>query len=111
MEDMQKLDEVVGPAGGNGAGANGVLQSEVPADDPGQKLAEGSVSVRVGAAGQGNHRGKLGVTKAREGATQAREHKREHERGACIMRAETRQHKDARADDGADANSRQLRGA
>ena len=39
VKDVEQLDEVVGPAGADGAGAHGVLQREVPADDPGDQIS------------------------------------------------------------------------
>ena len=72
VEECAELDEVVGPTGGHGAGAHGVFQRQVPADDPGEDLAQRGVSVRVGAARQWNHGRKLGVAQRRERAAQAR---------------------------------------
>ena len=51
----------------------GVFEDEVPADDPGDELAEGGVGVSVGGAGDGDHAGELGVTEAGEAADQGDE--------------------------------------
>ena len=48
--------------------ADGVLEDQVPADDPGDQLAHGGVGVGVGAARDGDHRRQLGIAEAGEGA-------------------------------------------
>ncbi len=60
----------------------GVLEDEVPADDPGDELAHGGVGVGVGGAGDGDHAGELGVAEAGEGADDGDEDQREGEGGA-----------------------------
>ena len=57
----------------------GVLEDEVPADDPGDELAEGGVGVGVGGAGDGDHAGELGVAEAGEGADDGDEDERDGE--------------------------------
>ena len=39
MEDIEQFDEVVRPSGGYRARTHGVLEGQVPADDPGKQLA------------------------------------------------------------------------
>ena len=51
--------EVARPAVGNEAGTDGVLENQVPADDPGDQLTERGVSVRVGTAGHRDHAGQF----------------------------------------------------
>ena len=68
MENVEKLDEMVGPAGRYGAGAHGVFQREVPADDPGENFAERGISVGVRAARERNKCRKFRVAEARERA-------------------------------------------
>ena len=40
VEDIEQFDEVVRPSGRDGAGAHGVFEGQVPADDPGEQFAE-----------------------------------------------------------------------
>ncbi len=47
---------------------DGVFEDQIPADDPGEDLAQDRVGVGVGAAGDGNHRGQFGVAERREAA-------------------------------------------
>ena len=47
---------------------DGVFEDQVPADDPGEDLAQGRVGVGVGAAGDRNHRRQFGVAQRREAA-------------------------------------------
>src|SRR5206468_32160 len=60
-EPVQQVDEVLRKADADGHVADGVLENEIPADDPGDEFAHGGVGVRVGAARDGNHGGKFGV--------------------------------------------------
>ena len=109
VENVQQLDEVVAPSRGHRARAHGVLQGQVPTDDPGEKFAEGSVGVGVGAARQRNHGGELRVAQAGKGAAQPGEHERQHEARSGVVRPQTRQHEDPRADDGAHPQSGELK--
>ncbi len=68
---------VAGPRDGDGRVADGVLEEEVPADDPGDQLAQRRVGVRVGAARHGDHRGELGVAERREAADDRGQHERQ----------------------------------
>ena len=43
---------------------DGVFQDQVPPDDPGEDFAQGRVRVGIGAAGDRNHGGQLGVAQA-----------------------------------------------
>src|SRR6266446_4627749 len=90
MKNIQQLDEVVRPAGGTRACSPGVFQRQVPANDPGQQLAQRRVGVSVGAPRQRDHGGKFGVAKPSESTTKAREHE------------------NARPDDGPDAERGEL---
>ena len=74
--------EIVGPAGGDDARADGVFQDEVPADDPGDELAERCISVGIGTAGHRHHAGELGIAKRGESAADGRQQEREHQRRA-----------------------------
>ena len=46
----------------------GVFEDEVPADDPGDELAEGGVGVCVGRASDGDHRSQFRVAQTGEDA-------------------------------------------
>src|SRR5260370_6946113 len=108
VKNVQQLDEVVGPARGNGAGAHGVFEGEIPPDDPGEEFAESGVSVSVGTPGQRNHSGELGIAKSRERASQAGDYEGKHQSGARIVRAESGKHEDASSDNRAHAESGEL---
>ncbi len=62
--------------------AEGVLQNQVPADDPGHQFAQSGVGVGVSRAGDGNHRGQFGVAKPGEDADDGHQHQRKRQRGA-----------------------------
>ena len=73
---------VLAPGDRHGGGADRVLQHEVPADDPGEQLPHRRVGVGVGAAGDRDHRGELGVAEAGERAADAGDDERERDRRA-----------------------------
>ncbi len=47
-EPVEQIDDVSGEADGDAHVGEGVLEDEVPADDPRDELAEGGVGVGVG---------------------------------------------------------------
>ncbi len=59
--------------------AEGVFENQIPADDPGDQLAEGGVGIGVSRAGDGNHRGQFGVTEAGEDADDGDQYERKRE--------------------------------
>ena len=108
----QQLLEVARPRDGDGDVADGVLDDQVPADDPRDQLAERGVGVGVGRSGDRHHRRELGVAERREAAGDGREHEREHERraGAEVVGAAGRRRADRREDAGADDRADAERG-
>ena len=60
--------------------ADGVFEDQVPADDPGDELAHGCVSVGVGAARDRNHRRQLRITETGEGADDGDQDQRNRQR-------------------------------
>ena len=113
-EAPHQLLEVPGPRDRHRHVTHGVLEDEVPADDPRDQLAERRVGVRVGGAGDRHHGRELRVAQRREPARHRHEQERDDQRrpGADVLgpagrrRADRRE--DARADDGADAERGQL---
>ena len=101
VKDLQQLDEVIGPAGRDGAGAHGVLQREIPSDNPGENFAKCRVGVGIGAAGEGNHGSKLSVAETCEGAAQPRQDEGKHETRAGVMGPQAGKDEDTCANDGA----------
>ncbi len=94
---------MVWPARRNRAGAHRVFQGQVPANDPREELAQRSVGVSVGAAGERDHGRKFRVAEPRKGASQPGKHEGEHESRPRVMRPQTWKNKDARADNRTDA--------
>ena len=80
-EAAQQRGEVVAPRDRHGDVADRVLEDQIPADDPGDQLAERRVRVGVGAPGLRDHRGQLRVAQRRERAHRAQQQEREHQRG------------------------------
>ncbi len=109
MQLLQQAIEISRPSRGHRRRAKSVLQSQVPADDPGNKLAQRRIPVGICRTGNGNDGGKLGIAKAGKGACNACQHKAERDRGAGMPRGGLAgEHKNARADDCADAECDQF---
>src|SRR2546421_10053211 len=99
---MEQSNEEARPSDGDGYGAKAVFEDQVPADDPGDQLAEGGIGVGVGAAGHGDHRHHFGVAEAREGAADAGDNKGKDDRGPGVLGGGVAgEHEDAGAEDGA----------
>ncbi len=75
-ERRQLRFRITGEAHGDGDVADHVFENQVPADDPGKDFAERRVGVGVGAAGDGDHRGQLGVAQAGKAAGDRHQEKR-----------------------------------
>ena len=71
MQLLQQAHEIAGPAGSNGSGTEGVFEYQVPADDPGDQLAEGGIAIGVSGPGDGNNGGELRIAKPGKGAGDA----------------------------------------
>ena len=69
-EPVEQIDNMGGKTHADRHVRAGVLQDQVPADDPGDELAQSGVGVSVGRAGDGNHRGQLGIAEARQARRQ-----------------------------------------
>ena len=111
-EPVEDALEVTAPADGHGHGAHRVLEDQVPADHPGDDLAQGRVGVGVGAARDGDHGRELRVAEGGEGAGQPRQDVGHADGGAGLVGGGgARQHEDARPDDGADAEQGEVEGA
>ena len=105
----QQALHVTAPADGHGHRADGVFENQVPADHPRHQFAERRIGVGVGAAGDRNHRRELGVAERRKGARQAcRQIRHRDRRAGLVRRRRPGQHENAGADDGADAQQRQV---
>src|SRR5438876_6995697 len=79
-EQRRELLKVRRPPFGDCGRADGVLEDQVPADDPRKQLTKSCVRVGIGRARDRYHRRELRVTKRREYAYYSRQHDREHER-------------------------------
>ena len=95
---------VFAPRVGHGRRGDSVFKNQIPTDDPCDEFAHGRVGVRVGAAGDGNHRRELGVTQAGESAADSGHDKRQHNgRTRTIRDGRGGAHEQTSADDSADA--------
>ena len=108
-EMIEQLAEISRPSDRDADVADGVLDDQVPADDPGDELADRRIRVGVRRAGDRHHRRELGVAQRGESAGDRREDEREDDRraGAGTRRVaddrRARRREDAGADRGAHA--------
>ena len=77
---VQQRLEVVAPRDRDRDVADGILEDQVPPDDPRHELAERRVRVRVRAPRLRDHRRELGVAEPSEAARGAQQEERQHER-------------------------------
>src|SRR5258708_17069569 len=106
---LHECPQRAAPAAGYGWGAKRVFQNQIPADDPGNQLAERGIAISIGGTGDGNHRSEFRITEAGEHATSPCKYIREHDGWAGIKRrCRTSQHKNARADNGRDPQGDQV---
>ena len=99
-EPLHHAIEVAGPSQRRPLRARGIFQNEIPADDPGENLAERHISIGVGAPRDGNERRKLRVAERDKGAGEPRQHEGDHDAGpGVIRRRRAGQHENAGADD------------
>ena len=103
-EILEKFHGIAGPANGNGGGGKKVFQDKIPADDPGEELAQRGIGVGVGAAGGGNHGGIFGITEAGKETADAGDGEGEDEsRAGMLGGGGAGQNKDPSSNDGSDA--------
>ena len=100
------------PTDAHRRGTGGILEHEVPTDDPGDDLTHGGVRVGICAARDGHSGSHFGVTETGERASNADDSHRDHHGVPRVeRRGLTGQHEDAGTDDGADAEGDQIQGA
>ena len=100
-----------GPSHGHGRGAEEVFENQIPANDPGDELAQGGIRIRVRAPRDRDHRRELGVAQPREQTGEPGRDEGQHDGGARIGGGGLpSQHEDTGADDGPDAEHDQVRG-
>jgi hypothetical protein len=109
VQETEQVVEVAGDADGHHRHDRGVLQQQVPADEPADDLTEDGVAVGVGRAGARDEAGELGVGERRRGAGHAGDQERDqHRRAGGLVGHRAGQGEDAGADDAADADRGQL---
>ena len=105
---VEQVVEVLAPADRDGGDRHGVLEDQVPADDPRRELAERRVGVRVGAARDRDRRGQLREGERGERAGDAGEDEGQDDRRAGVADRLADDHEDAGADDRAEAERGQV---
>jgi hypothetical protein len=109
--ERQQLDQVLGPALGHRRSAEGEFEHQVPADDPGDQLAQGGVGEGVGAAGHRHGAGQLGVAQPGEGAGDRGDHEGQRDgRTGLGGGGHPGEHEDTGADGDPDAEDGQVEG-
>ena len=99
------------PALRDHAGAEHQLQQQVPADDPGDDLAQAGVGERVRRARHRDRGRELRVAERRQPAGDGRDHEAQHDRGTGQGAGRSSgQGEDAGSDDHADTEDREVQG-
>ena len=99
-EPIHHVEDVGGKADADAHVGEGVLEDQVPADDPGHQLAHGDVGVGIGRSRDGDHGGHFGVAEAGEGADDGDQHQRERQARAGAGTAVQRGVEDDPVDEG-----------
>src|SRR3979409_704303 len=101
----KEVPKIGGPVPRAGESRDRVFEQQVPADEPGERLAEGCIGVAVGAARHRQEGRELGVTQRRESAAEGGDQQRQRDRRAGMIGGDRAgEHENARADGGAQAN-------
>ena len=109
VEPAEHAVRVFAPRVGHGRRGDGVFENQIPTDDPCDEFAHGRVRIRVGAAGDGNHRRELGVAQTGERAADAGHDKRQHNRRTrAIGDGSGGPHEQTGTDDSANAEREQV---
>ena len=102
-EICQERHDVARPSDRDRGGTESVLQHQVPADDPGDELAQGGVTVGIRTAGHRHERRELAVAERGEYRGDTGEDERQdHRRAGVLGRNRSGEDEDAGADDGTD---------
>ena len=108
-QGLKQRHQIAAPSSRHRCRSHGILDDQVPADDPGENFAERGVPVRVGGPGNRNQRGEFGVAQTRKDAADSGENERQHNgRPRKIRRHGSGQDENSRADDGAHAERDQI---
>ena len=108
-EVVQQHHGVGAPALGHHARPEQQFQQQVPADDPGDHLAQAGVGERVRRPGDRDRRGELGVAERGQPAADGRHHEAQHDgRPGHGRRGPPGQREDTGPDDDADAEDREV---
>ncbi len=100
--------QVLTPTDGDGSRAQGVFEHQSPTDNPRDKLTHGRVGIGISAAGDRNHRRKLGITETRECTTDGSyDEGQGYRRPRSLGGSRRGAHEQSGTNDGADAESYQ----
>ncbi len=69
MKVLKQAEHIAAPSRSDGGSAESIFEDEVPADDPGEYLAQSRIAIRVCRPRDWDHGGELSVAKAGKHAT------------------------------------------
>ena len=75
---LHKAEDITAPSGGDGSRTEGILQDQIPADDPGENLAECGIAVGISRTGDGNQGCEFRVAESGENAGDSSQDERKH---------------------------------
>ena len=79
--------KIAGPANGHSRHGEGVLQNQIPADDPSPEFPQGYIAIRVGTAGNGHHSSEFGITESRTATGDSSNNERNNQCRTGIIRS------------------------
>ena len=107
-EIVEQAGEIAGPAHGHGRCGHAVFEHHVPTDEPRREFAKRGIRIRIRTAGHRNQRREFRVAQRGETASDCREDKsKQHGRAGVLGGGLSRDHENAAADHGADADRRE----
>jgi len=105
---VEQFHEVTAPSDRYHGTSHHVFEDQIPTDEPGDELAQGGVTVGIGAAGDGHHGCEFGITKTGEHAAEAcHDEGNDDGRPGVLCRGQPRQHENPGTDDAPDAEGDQ----
>src|SRR5581483_778003 len=82
---LHKTHKITGPSGGHSGSAEGILQNQVPANDPGENFSQRRVAIGIGRASDRDQRRKFSVAKSRKRASYSSQNEGQHNGWAGII--------------------------
>src|SRR5437660_6882145 len=95
----EQAEQIAAPSGSHGCCAKSVFQHQVPANDPGKYLTQGSVAIGISRTGNGDGGSKFRIAQSRKHAARRGQNERKDDGwSGKLRRRGSSKNKDSRAD-------------